>query len=680
VSDEANPFFEIWDTPHGLPPFDRIETSHFLPAFERAMAEHNAEIAAITDGPQPPTFTDTIEALERAGAALTRVGGVFWNLVSADSTPELQAVEREMSPRIAAHFSAISLDPKLFLRVETLWRARESLGLDAESLRVLNLTYEGFVRSGATLGSDDKTRYAAIVERLAVLGTNFSQNVLADEADWLLELDGEQDLAGLPAPLRAAAARMATERGLSGKHAISLTRSSVEPFLNFSSRRDLRARAFEAWIRRGENPGAHDNRPIIDETVRLREEMARLLGFDSFAHYKLDDKMAHNPANVRQLLHRVWEPAKSKAAHERKSLEGVAQRHGDNAPIAASDWRYYAEKARSEFHEIDEALVRPFLTLDNMMAAAFYVAGRLFGLTFTELTDAALYHPDARVFEVRDRNNEHLALFIGDYFARPTKRSGAWMSAFRGQDGLTGRRPIIVNVMNFTKGGEGQPTLIGLDDARTLFHEFGHALHGMLSRTRYPSIAGTSVATDFVEFPSQLYEHWLLEPEILSSFAKHWQTGEPLPEDLVAKVIAARNFNQGFSTVEYCASAIVDLDLHLLAKPEAIDVVAFEKETLERAGMPDAIVARHRTPHFGHVFSGGHYAAGYYSYLWSEVLDADGFRAFKETGDIFDPATAKRLEDFVYSAGAKQTPEDAWLGFRGRPPDTEALIEKRGLA
>jgi peptidyl-dipeptidase Dcp len=679
VSDEANPFFEIWDQPFGLPPFARIETEHFAPAFERAMTEHNAEIAAIALSTDAPTFTNTIEALERAGAAMTRVGGVFWNLVSTDATPALQAVERDISPKLATHYSTISLDPALFARVESLWTRRADLGLDAETLRVLELTFDGFVRSGARLGVSEKRRYAEIVERLATLGTTFSQNVLADEAQWLMELDGESDLAGLPDSLRAGAERTATERGLAGKHAISLSRSSIEPFLNFSSRRDLRARAFEAWTRRGENAGEHDNRPIIAEIVSLREEMAHLLGFQTYAHYKLDDKMAHDPASVRQLLHRVWEPAKAKAAHERRALQEIAQREGDNAQVTAADWRFYAEKARREFHDIDEALLRPFFALDNMIAAAFDVAGKLFGLTFTEQPDLALYHPDARAFEVRDRNGAHLALFVADYFARPTKRSGAWMSAFRRQNGLDGTRPIITNVMNFAQGVDGQPTLIGLDDARTLFHEFGHALHGMLSQTRYPSIAGTSVATDFVEFPSQLYEHWLMQPEVLSRFALHWQTGEPLPETLVAKVIGARNFNQGFATVEYCASAIVDLDLHLLSGQTPIDVVAFEKETLEKAGMPDAIVPRHRAPHFSHVFSGGHYAAGYYSYLWSEVLDADGFRAFKETGDIFDPATARRLETFVYSAGAKETPEAAWMHFRGRAPDPEALLEKRDL-
>ena len=619
-------------------------------------------------------------ALERAGRALSRVGGVFWNLASTDATPALQAVERELSPKLAVHYSTISLNPALFARVETLWNERQSLGLDAERLRVLELTYDGFVRTGARLKPDEKTRYAAIMERLAALGTQFSQNVLADESAWLLPLDGEADLAGLPDSLRAAAERTATERGLDGKHAISLSRSSIEPFLVFSARRDLRAKAFEAWTHRGENGNANDNRAIIAEIVRLRDEFARLLGFETFAHFKLADKMAHDPASVRQLLHRVWEPAKAQAAHERRALQAIAQAGGDNEEIAASDWRYYAEKARREMHDLDESQIRPYLALPNMIAAAFHVAGKLFGLTFEEKHGLALHHPDARAFEVKDAKGEHVALFVADYFARPTKRSGAWMSSFRAQNGLTGERPIIINVMNFARAAEGEPDLIGLDDARTLFHEFGHALHGMLSRTTYPSIAGTSVATDFVEFPSQLFEHWLLQPPVLSQFAIHAETGEPLPETLVAKIIGARNFNQGFATVEYCASAIVDLDLHLLRPGKDLDVVAFEKETLDRAGMPRDIVMRHRTPHFSHVFSSGHYAAGYYSYLWSEVLDADGFRAFEEAGDIFDPATAKRLEDFVYSAGARETPEEAWMHFRGRTPDPDALLEKRGLA
>ena len=674
-----NPFFEPWTTPFELPPFDRIKTEHFAPAFDEGMAQHNAEIAAIADSSEPPSFVNTIEALERAGRMLSRVGGVFWNLVSTDATLDLQAIERDMSPRLAAHYSAISLDPKLFARVENLWAHRDTLGLDAEARRVLDLTYEGFVRTGAKLGADEKTRFAAIAERLATLGTQFSQNVLADESAWVLPLESEDDLAGLPDSLRAAAERTATERGVEAKYAISLGRSSIEPFLVFSGRRDLRAKAFEAWTHRGENGDANDNRAIITEIVKLRDESARLLGFETFAHFKLANKMAHDPASVRQLLHRVWEPAKAKAANERRHLQEVAQEAGDNAEIAASDWRYYAEKARRAVHDLDESQIRPYLALPNMMAAAFHVAENLFGLRFEEKHGLALHHPDARAFEVRNAKGDHVALFVADYFARPTKRSGAWMSSFRSQNGLEGKRPIITNVMNFARATEGEPDLIGLDDARTLFHEFGHALHGMLSRTKYPSIAGTSVATDFVEFPSQLFEHWLLQPPILSQFARHATTGEPLPETMVAKIIGARNFNQGFSTVEYCASAIVDLDLHLLRPDEHLDVVAFEKETLAKAGMPADIVMRHRTPHFSHVFSGSHYAAGYYSYLWSEVLDADGFRAFEETGDIFDPATAKKLEDFVYSAGARETPEEAWMHFRGRPPDPHALVEKRGL-
>ena len=676
----TNPFFEPWTTPFELPPFDRIKTEHFAEAFEAAMAAHDVEIAGIAACADPPSFLNTIEALERAGRSLSRVGGAFWNLVSTDATPDLQVVERDLSPRLAAHYSAISLNPQLFARVEHLWMNRSSLGLDVEASRVLDLTYEGFVRTGAKLGSDEKVRFSAIAERLATLGTKFSQNVLADESSWALPLDGEADLAGLPDSLRAAAERTATERGLGAKHAISLGRSSIEPFLMFSARRDLRAKAFEAWTHRGENGDANDNRAIIIETIKLRDESARLLGFETYAHFKLANKMAHDPASVRQLLHRVWEPAKAKAANERRHLQEMAQQAGDNSEIAAADWRYYAEKARRALHDLDESEIRPYLALPNMMAAAFHVAGKLFGLTFEEQHGLALHHPEARAFEVRDAKGAHVALFIADYFARPTKRSGAWMSSFRSQNGLEGKRPIITNVMNFAPAAEGEPALIGLDDARTLFHEFGHALHGMLSRTRYPSIAGTSVATDFVEFPSQLFEHWLLQPPILSQFARHATTDEPLPETMVAKIIGARNFNQGFSTVEYCASAIVDLDLHLLRPDDDLDVVAFEKATLAKAGMPADISMRHRTPHFSHVFSGSHYAAGYYSYLWSEVLDADGFRAFEETGDIFDPATAKKLEDYIYAAGSRETPEEAWMHFRGRAPDPHALVEKRGLA
>ncbi len=677
-----NPFFQTWATPFGVAPFGDLHTGHFRPAFERGLAEHKADIAAIVADPRPADFDNTIKPFERAGALLSKVGRVFWNLSAAHTSPELQAIEREMAPLLARHYQSIATDTALFARVEAVARGAPLLGLDAEQQRVLALTVDDFVRGGARLDAADKARLGAIIERLATLGTTFGQNVLADERAFELPLDGEHDLDGLPQAVRDAAAQAAAERNKAGQHVLTLSRSLIVPFLQFSSRRDLREKAYAAWIKRGENGGPNDNRAIVAEMVELRAERAALLGFDSFARYKLDDTMAKTPVAVRDLLDRVWGKALVRAKAEEADLAAVAAADGDNAALAGSDWRYYAEKLRNQRFAFDEGDVRAHLALDNIIAAAFDTASRLFGLAFTERRDVPVYHVDVRAFDVTDREGRHVALFLGDYFARPSKRSGAWNSSFRTQERMDEDiRPIVVNVMNFAKGGEGEPNLLNIDDARTLFHEFGHALHTMLSDVTYPSIAGTSVPRDFVEFPSQLYEHWLTQTEVLKRFARHAVTDEPIPDDLIERMAKARNFNQGFATVEYCASAIVDLDFHELTPAQAagLDVAAFEKASLDRIGMPSSIVMRHRTPHFAHVFSGDGYSAGYYSYLWSEVLDADGFAAFEEAGDIFDPATAKRLHDYVYAAGSRRDAAEAYRLFRGRMPSVETLIEKRGL-
>ena len=676
---KSDPFVSEWTTPYGLPPFQDIRIAHFRPAFDRAIAAHAAEIRDIAHNPEPPTFVNTVEALERAGKELDRVGNVFWNLTSADTSPELQEVERDMAPIMARHASAIYMDSVLFARIDALWSARETLGLDAEQARVLDLTRKAFVSSGAQLDDASKSRLAAVIERLASLGTRFSQNVLADEAAYALPLPDDAAMAGLSDAMRADAAA-ASQRGMPEGHAVTLSRSSIEPFLQFSARRDLRKTAFDAWTARGENGGETDNRAVIAEIVQLRAERAKLLGFASFAHFKLENTMAKTPDNVRKLLDEVWTPARTRAARERDALQALASREGSNDNIGPHDWRYYAEKLRAAEYAIDEDELKPYFTLDNMIDAAFYTAERLFGLTFTEKPGLALHHPDARAFEVRGPNDRYIGLFIGDYFARASKHSGAWMSTFRDQNKLDGdQRPIVLNVMNFSRPSDGRPALLSLGDARTLFHEFGHAMHGMLSDVTYPLVAGTNVARDFVELPSQLYEHWLMQPAILRKFALHHETRQPIPEDLIARVQAAKNFNQGFATVEYTASAIVDLDLHMLGAAEGIDVTAFERETLARIGMPQEIVPRHRTPHFSHVFSGDGYSAGYYSYLWSEVLDADAFEAFEETSDPFNPEVAQRLRDHIYAAGGRQDPADAYRAFRGRLPATEPLLRKRGL-
>jgi peptidyl-dipeptidase Dcp len=675
---DENPLLEPWTGPFEAPPFDRIEPGHFRPAFDAALKDARREVDAIAANPAPPTFANTIEALERSGRSLDRVGGVFFNLTGAATNDELQAIEREIAPALARHRNDTYLNEALFKRIDALKAQEDGLGLSAEQARVLERYHLNFTRAGAGAQPDAKARLAAIGERLATLAAEFGQNVLADEKAWIMLL-GEDDLDGLPDFFIASAGRAAAERGQKGKYAVTLSRSSIEPFLQLSARRDLREAAFRAWEARGENGGATDNRAIAAEMVRLRAERARLLGYESYAHYRLADTMAKTPRAALDLLESVWAPGVSSALKEQEALQAIIAGEGGNFKVAPWDWRYLAEKRRKAEFDFDEGELKPYLQLDRMIEAAFYAASRLFGLGFEERFDLKLYDPDVRAWTVSGRDGSPIALFIGDYFARPSKRSGAWMSNFRAQQKLDGRQlPIVVNVMNFAKGAEGEASLLSLADARTLFHEFGHALHGMLSDVTYPLISGTRVAGDFVEFPSQLYEHWIKEPEMLRRFALHYKTGEPMPEALIAKLTSARRFNQGWATVEYTASALVDLRLHLDPSPADVDVVAFERRELARIGMPDAIAMRHRAPHFQHIFSGG-YSAAYYSYLWSEVLDADGFEAFEEAGDIFDAEVAHRLHDFVYAAGGSRDYDAAYRGFRGRSPSPAALFRKRGF-
>ncbi|MCW2238357.1 M3 family metallopeptidase, partial [Azospirillum canadense] len=553
---QQNPFFETWTTPFGLPPFDRIRPEHFPPAFDHGMAESLAEMEAIAANADAPSFANTIEAMERSGRFLDRVANVFFNLTSSNTSDALEAIARDYAPKFAQHSMRIALDPGLFARVKDLFERRDTLGLAPDQLRLLERRHLGFVRSGALLPPEQKARMTAISERQATLHTLFGQNVLHDEKDWQLVLE-ESDLAGLPEFARNAAAQAAAERGMEGKYVITLARSSVEPFLTFSARRDLRQVAYEAWIRRGEHEGPHDNRPLIREIVALRAEQAKLLGYATYADYKLDDSMAKDTSAVERLLLQVWEPAKRKAAAERAELQESARAEGMNEPIAPWDWRYYAEKVRQAKYDLDEAEVKPYFVLDNMVRAAFDTAGRLFGISFKERPDLPVYHPDVRVYEVSDADGRHVGLFLHDNHARGSKRSGAWMSSYRVQESFDGEiAPIIVNNNNFAKG---EPTLLSFDDAETLFHEFGHGLHGLLSRVRYPSQSGTAVRRDFVEFPSQVYEHWMSAPETLRTYARHFRTGEPIPEDLLRRLLAARNFNQGFGTVEYTAAALLDL-------------------------------------------------------------------------------------------------------------------------
>ena len=659
-----------WGGVFGLPPFGDIRDEDFRPAFDAALADARVNVAAIAGAEEAPTFANTIEALELSEVALTRVAGVFYNLVGADSTEAREALQSELAPVLSEYASEITNNAALFARIEALWQGREALGLPGEQARVLELYRRMFVRSGALLTGEAAAQLTAVKSRLAVLGTKFSQNLLADEREWFMEL-APTDLEGLPEFVVASAIAAGVEKGCGP--VVTLSRSLIVPFLQFSPKRTLRQRAYEAWVARGANGGATDNRGIAAEILALREERAKLLGYGSFAEYRLEPEMAKTPDAVRGLLMRVWEPAKRKALGDASVLEAMLRADGIAGPLEAWDWRYYSEKRRKAEHDLDEAVLKPYLSLEAMLGAMFDCSTRLFGLEFRAI-EVPLYHPDARAWEV-SRRGEHVAVFIGDYFARGSKRSGAWCSDIRAQKRLGGvQTPVVVNVCNFAKS---DPALLSYDDARTLFHEFGHALHQMLSNVTYGLIAGTNVALDFVELPSQLYEHWLEVPEVLEKHARHVETGEPMPADMLQRLLAAGTYDQAFATVEFVSSALVDLAFHDGDAPA--DPMQKQAEVLEGLGMPHAIRMRHATPHFAHVFSGDHYSSGYYSYMWSEVMDADAFAAFEEAGDPFDPATAARLEQFILSAGGSEEADVLYTKFRGRMPGVEPMLKGRGL-
>lgn len=670
----TNPLLSDWTTPFGLPPFAEISDDDFAPGFEAALTGARAELAEIIDNPDAPTFANTIEALELMGAAMHKVLSPFYTLAGVDSNPAREALQREFSPKLAAWGSEVSMNPKLFARVETLWQSRHDLELTDEQMRVLELTRRGLVRAGAQLTDAEFDRLKQVKERLAVLGTKFTQNLLADEREWFMELS-EDDLEGLPDFVIATAKSAAQEKGKDG-HVVTLSRSLIVPFLQFSPRRDLREKAYKAWVARGENGGETDNRAIAAETLTLRAERAKLLGYEDFASYKLETEMAKTPDAVRDLLMQVWEPARAQADLDAAKLADMMRADGVNGQLEAWDWRYYSEQCRAAEHDLDEAALKPYFQLDRMIEAAFDCASRLFGLSFEPL-DLPLQHSDARAWDVT-RDGQHIAVFIGDYFARAGKRSGAWCSAMRAQQKLRGDiRPHVINVCNFAKPAEGSPALLSYDEARTLFHEFGHALHQMLSDVTYESISGTSVARDFVELPSQLYEHWLEVPEVLQRYATHADTGAAIPADLLRRMLDAGTYDQGFATVEYVASAMVDLEFHTGAAPA--DPMAKQAEVLDAMGMPHAIRMRHATPHFAHVFAGDGYSSAYYSYMWSEVMDADAFQAFEEAGGPFDAAMAEKLEAHILSVGGLREADVLYTEFRGRLPGVDALLKGRGL-
>ena len=664
-----NPLLTSWNGPFGLPPFDAIDDAHFAPAFEVGLAEARAAIAAIAENSDAPTFANTIEGLELAEATLDRVSGLFYNLASADSTDAREGLQRDLAPKLSAFASEVTNNKALFARIETLWAAQGDLGLNPEQARVLHLYHQMFIRSGAQLTGDAADQLTDIKSRLAVLGTQFAQNVLAEERSWSMPL---KDSTGLPDYLIDAAQAAGQAMG-AGSPVITLNRSLIVPFLEYCPDRAQRKAAFTAWTLRGANGGAHDNRAIAAQMLGLRYQRARALGYASFADYKLAPEMAKTPARVRDLLMAVWAPARAKALADAAVLEEMLHKDGVHGPLEPWDWRYYSRIRKAQMHDLDEAALKSYFSLDAMLAAQFDCATRLFGLEFAPL-DIPMYHPDARAWDVT-RNGQHIAVFIGDYFARPSKRSGAWCSALRSQRKLGGdQRPVVINVCNFAKGA---PALLSHDDARTLFHEFGHALHQMLSNVTYGFISGTSVARDFVELPSQLYEHWLDVPEVLEKHARHVETGQPMPRDMLDRLLGAGTYDQGFATVEFIASAMVDLAFHEGDAPA--DPMQLQAEVLDSLGMPRAIVMRHATPHFAHVFTGDGYSSGYYSYMWSEAMDADAFAAFEEAGDAFDPATAARLEKFILSAGGSEEADVLYTKFRGKMPGVEALLKGRGL-
>ncbi len=671
-----------WNGPMGLPRFERIASTDFAAAFDAALEADRAEIDAIARHPDPPSFDNTIGGLERSGRMRVRVSRLFGNLRAADADPVLEALQVEIAPRLSRHASRTAGDAALFARVDDLWTRRAELDLSAEQARVLERRWKGFVRGGAGLDEKERDEHADTLASLASLGAAFEQNLLADERDWTLPVDDAGVLAALPDSLVSAMRGAARARGVDG-HVVTTSRSLMTPFLAFCPDEALRRRAFEGWTSRGARGGPTDNRPLIPEILALRERRAALLGYPCFAAFKLDDQMAGTPEAVLELLERVWERAVPAAVDEREALRSRAVEDGESAEIAPWNWAFHAERVRRARFDLDPAELAPHFSLDAMIGAAFDVANRLFGLRFEPL-DVPTYHPDVRVWEVIAADGRHRAVFMGDYFARPSKRSGAWMSAFRGQhgldlDGVTGESPVVVNVMNFARPDDGEPALLSFDDARTLFHEFGHALHGMLSDVRYPSVAGTAVARDFVELPSQLYEHWLTVPEVLERHARHVGTGEPLAPERLRTLLAMQRFGAGYDAVEYTASALLDIAFHTSDPRRIVDVDAFERAELERLGMPDGITMRHRPPHFAHVFTGDGYSAGYYSYLWSEVLDADAFAAFEEAGSPFDPPTARRLLDEIYARGGSRPERDSYLAFRGRMPSPDAMLGNRGL-
>jgi len=679
VRGAENPFYSQWNTPFEVPDFARIKTGDYMPAFKKGMADQRAEVNAIANNPAPPTFANTVEALEGSGALLRRVSDVFFNLNSSDTNDEMQKIAKEVSPLLSRHNDDINLNKKLFERIRAVHEQRDTLGLGTEQKRLLDVYYKDFVRGGAALPEEKKARFREINERLSVLQLKFGENVLDETNRFELVIDNRDDLDGLPDGVIETAAATAKKRGHEGKWVFTLHKPSLIPFLTYSTRRDLREKIYRGYFMQGDHNDEYDNKNVVREIVALRAERAHLLGFATHAAYILDDNMAKTPGRVYDLLNRLWKPSLRRATQERDDMQKMIDAEGGKFKLAPWDWWYYAEKVKKAKYNFDDEALRPYFQLENVRKGAFEVAHRLFGITFEERFDIPRYNDEVRTFEVKDADGSHLAIYLVDYFPRASKRGGAWMSPFRKQSRLNGNEitPIVVNVANLSRPSGDEPALLSLEETRTLFHEFGHALHGMLSNCTYHRLSGTDVARDFVEMPSQVFENWALEPEVLNMYAHHYKTGKPIPAELIEKMKRARLFNQGFATTEYLAASYLDMDWHTLSDTIPRDVDAFEKHSMNRIHLIPEIIPRYRSTYFRHIFSGG-YSAGYYSYIWAQVLDADAFQAFKENG-LFDPKTAAKFRKYILSAGDTEEPMELYRKFRGRDPEIGPLLNRRGL-
>ncbi len=674
----SNPFYSEFDTPFGVPPFDKIELRHYLPAFKKGIEQHQQEIRDIAENPASPTFENTLVAMEKSGKLLTRVERVFDNMRSANTSDELQAIDQEVTPLLSRHEDNILLNEKLFARIKSIYRQKDQLNLSSEQHMLLEKYYQDFVRGGANLSTEKKAELRKINEELSLLSLKFGENVLKENNKFELVIENEADLAGLPAGAIQGAAEAAAERGHEGQWVFTLHKPSMIPFLQFSEKRDLREKIFKAYINRGDHNDELDNKKILSKMAALRVKRAYLLGYETHADFVLARNMAKKPENVYNRLNQLWKPALAMAKKEASMMQEIIHREGHNFKLQPWDWWYYAEKVKKEKYDLEDEAIRPYFQLENVRKGAFAVANKLYGITFTERTDIPKYHPDVQAFEVKEADGSHIGILYTDYFPRTSKRGGAWMNEYRGQARVDGDiKPIVCNVGNFSKPTGDKPALLSLDETLTLFHEFGHALHGLLSDGTYPRLTGTSVPRDFVELPSQIMENWALEPEVLKMYARHYKTGEVIPDALIKKIKESGKFNQGFATVEYLAASFLDMDWHTLKTTEPQDPVRFENESLKRIGLIPEIVVRYRSPYFRHIFAGG-YSSGYYSYIWAEVLDADAFQAFRETS-LFDQKTAAAFRKNILAAGGTQDPMTLYLNFRGKEPSIEPLLVKRGL-